>query len=690
MRALLSSSALLLSCSLFGCAGSGSTGTTTTTNQPASTSATLAATPNPAASGSPVTLTATIASRAGTPTGSVTFLDGTTSAGTGTLTNGAASLTTSSFAVGVHSLSVQYAATSTYAASTSAAVSLTVNALPPAATTTVLTVAPNPAVAGAAVTLTAAVNSMTGAPTGTVSFADGATNLGTATLSGSTASYVTSSLSVGTHSLTATYAAAATFAASTSAPVSLSVTAAPTANGTLSFATPHQTMIGFGGAEAFYASYLDAHPSETQMMKALYDPVNGLGITFLRLQNNYYNFNGSNASSFDNDDAQIMTASTAALGTKPTLLLTAWTPPASLKSNNSINGCTTTTNGNCTAGFGTLAQVNGAYNYAGYGQFWLSSLQAYAKQGLVPDYISMQNEPDFPSSYVGCVFNPTEAPAKLFQTTQSLASYGQAFNATYQAIHASGALTTVPQMIGPESFSLYNVQALLTEVPATELAAIGHHLYNVSSYGGSPAQQDTPMQTLAGVYPTTPKFETEYFQTPGFLNAMDIHKALTEANDSVYLYWALTWPSTLTNGIATDQQGLLYIDNPYAPSTWAYTAGWTYNDAYYTLKHYSYFVRPGYIRYDATSDNPNEVISVFQSPDKSKTVLVVLNTSTSVTDTLALKLAGVNYSTSAIYRSSFNTPITTAGAERWALLGSYSAQGVTLPPQSAVTVVLTK
>src|SRR5579875_642483 len=246
-------------------------------------------------------------------------------------------------------------------------------------------------------------------------------------------------------------------------------------------------------------------------------------------------------------------------------------------------------------------------------------------------------------------------------------------------------------MIGPEAFSLYNAQALLTQVPASELAAVGHHLYNVSSYSGNPSGQINPMSALETEFPTSPKWETEYFQTPGFYNAIDIHNALTVANDSVYLYWGLAWPSTLTSGVATDQQGLLYVDNPFAAqSTWAYPNGWTYNDAYYTLKHYSYFIRPGYVRYDATVDNPDEDASVYQSPDGKTTVIVVLNTSTTATDTLGLNLSSVTYTNSTVYRSSFATAITATNAERWNNLGAYTASGISLPPQSAVTVVLTK
>jgi O-glycosyl hydrolase len=661
---------------------------------PASTSLALMVSPNPATAGAPVMLTATISSAAGVPTGSITFLDGATSIGTGTLSNGVASFTISTFAAGTHSLTASFAGTTSYAASTSAAVSLVVNAPAPAATTTVLTATPNPVAAGANAVLTATVTSASGTPTGSVAFFDGATSIGTMTLTNGVASFTTSTLSAGTtHSVTAVYAGTTSFATSTSAAVSLVVNAAINANGTFSFATPHQTIMGFGGAQAFYSNYLDSHPNESQIMTALFDPVAGLGITFLRLENNYYEFNGTNATTFDPDNTKIVTATTAALGTAPTILMSSWTPPATLKSNNSVNGCTGVTNGNCTSGFGTLNQVSGAYNYSGFGQFWLSSLQAYAALGVTPNYISIQNEPDFPATYVACLFNPTEAPATLYGSTPtSYASYGKAFDATYQAINASGALTSIPQMIGPEAFSLFDVQPLLTEVPANELAAVAHHLYNVSSYGGSPATQISPMTTLDSDYPNPAlKFETEYFQTPGFYNAIDIHNALTVANDNVYLYWGLAWPSTLTNGISSDQQGLLYIDNPFnAQSTWAFPNGWTYNDSYYTLKHYSYFIRPGYVRYDATISNTDEDISVYQSPDMKTTVMVILNTSTTATDTVGLDLSSITYTNSSVYRSSFATPITSTTAERWNNLGAYNSQGITMAPQSEVTVVLTQ
>jgi Bacterial Ig-like domain (group 3)/WD40-like Beta Propeller Repeat len=73
-------------------------------------------------------------------------------------------------------------------------------------TTTVLSSSVNPSVLGQSATFTAAVGSAADSPpTGTVTFSDGAMNLGTGTLASGDATFTTSSLSVGSHSITAQY-----------------------------------------------------------------------------------------------------------------------------------------------------------------------------------------------------------------------------------------------------------------------------------------------------------------------------------------------------------------------------------------------------------------------------------------------------------------------------------------------------
>ena len=73
-----------------------------------------------------MTFTATVTASS-TPSGSVTFYDGTTALGTGTLNgSGVATYSTSSLGVGAHSITASYAGNSTFAASTSGAATVTV------------------------------------------------------------------------------------------------------------------------------------------------------------------------------------------------------------------------------------------------------------------------------------------------------------------------------------------------------------------------------------------------------------------------------------------------------------------------------------------------------------------------------------------------------------------------------------
>jgi hypothetical protein len=83
-------------------------------------------------------------------------------------------------------------------------------------TNTALTSSLNPSQVGQSVTFTATVTSSSGTPTGSVTFLDGATVLATVGLSGGVATFTTSTLTLGSHSITASYSGSATLAASVS------------------------------------------------------------------------------------------------------------------------------------------------------------------------------------------------------------------------------------------------------------------------------------------------------------------------------------------------------------------------------------------------------------------------------------------------------------------------------------------
>jgi hypothetical protein len=198
---------------------------------PAPTTTALTALPNPATAGQTVTLSATVtSSTAGSITGTVTFLDGSTSIGMRNVgAGGVATLQTSTLSVATHSITAKYGGDANFATSTSTAVSLVISpAASQAATSTALSASPNPAASGATVTLTATVTSTTaGTITGTVTFLDGANSIGTGSVGANgVATLQTSSLSAGTHSVTAMYGGDANFLTSTSSAVSLVITEA--------------------------------------------------------------------------------------------------------------------------------------------------------------------------------------------------------------------------------------------------------------------------------------------------------------------------------------------------------------------------------------------------------------------------------------------------------------------------------
>ena len=88
----------------------------------ASTTTTLQASSDSITAGQSVTFTATVAGASGRPTGTVTFIDGTTSLGTGALSGGVATYTTTSLAVGSHSVTAKYGGDTNFTGSTSSAV----------------------------------------------------------------------------------------------------------------------------------------------------------------------------------------------------------------------------------------------------------------------------------------------------------------------------------------------------------------------------------------------------------------------------------------------------------------------------------------------------------------------------------------------------------------------------------------
>jgi hypothetical protein len=178
------------------------------------TSTTLVTSAPTAVFGQTELLTATVSSQAGVPTGTVTFLDGSTVVGTAAVDAAGHATLAVSLGVGSHTLTASFVGTGGFTGSLATDVTETVN---PALTTVALTSSVNPAVSNQAVTFTARVAVVapgSGTPTGTVTFREHNVILGTAAVgAGGIAKLTTSFRATGAHVITATYNGDSNFAA---------------------------------------------------------------------------------------------------------------------------------------------------------------------------------------------------------------------------------------------------------------------------------------------------------------------------------------------------------------------------------------------------------------------------------------------------------------------------------------------
>lgn len=191
----------------------------------ASTTTITSDNPDPSVVGQPVTVNFTVNGPGVTPTGPVTItVSGGPETCTGTLNaagSGSCSLTLTS--AGSRTLTASYGGDANYLASSDTEP----HSVNQANTAIALTTSGSPTLIGQSVTFTATVTAQapgSGTPTGTVTFYDGGNVLGSNALSGAgVASLSTAGLSLGTHTITATYTGSANYNASTSSPLTQQV-----------------------------------------------------------------------------------------------------------------------------------------------------------------------------------------------------------------------------------------------------------------------------------------------------------------------------------------------------------------------------------------------------------------------------------------------------------------------------------
>ena len=262
---------------------------------------TLSASASTAAAGQSLTVTANVIGA--NPTGSITFMDGVTSLGSWPLTGGQATLTTALITIGTHNLTAVYSGDANNAASTSAAASVTITVAQSSAS---VTLGANPAGVGQSTTLTATVQG--GNPTGTVTFIDGASNLGSGTLAPGPAPLTaqttlsTSFTTAGTHSITAVYGGDSNNAGSTSAIASQTVVTTPSVTSVTVNANPVAT----GTSITFTVTVSGNSPTGT--VNIMEGPIGPVSLTVLTLSGGKATFTGTLSGFFGTAGTHTITA----------------------------------------------------------------------------------------------------------------------------------------------------------------------------------------------------------------------------------------------------------------------------------------------------------------------------------------------------------------------------------------------
>jgi glucuronoarabinoxylan endo-1,4-beta-xylanase len=417
-----------------------------------------------------------------------------------------------------------------------------------------------------------------------------------------------------------------------------------------------QKIEGFGAAGAWSDGTLvslgGSHPD-------IYDTLfSQLGLDIYRVRNTH----GYDAGYIDNT-AQIVAAAKAR-NPKIKIMISSWSPPATLKSNG------TTNNG------GTLAKdyndpnnVPYGYVYQRFAQWWRDSLTDFSNHGINAEYVNMQNEPDFWATWDSCVFYNDE--------TSDYAGYTQAFRALYNKLNT---MPNRPKLLAPEGASIYDTWYYINALDTTDKSNVygyAHHLYGGGGSADNPDGYISAMTWLAANYSDKPRLQTEFSRGDSnaltFTDAMNLallmHNSLTVENASAYLYWELFWGAP---------KGLVSISS----------TSYTINPVYYAFKHYSAFTDPNWQRLEASTDEPNNEpnalrISAYISPDNNQMSIVIINTSTGADIFLDFNsLGNFEVADGNVYRTSI--------MENCALIGKFGdTMPLSLPARSIATIALT-
>jgi glucuronoarabinoxylan endo-1,4-beta-xylanase len=440
---------------------------------------------------------------------------------------------------------------------------------------------------------------------------------------------------------------------------------------TIDKSVKYQTIDGFG----FFGAYDVWWGNSTDMWNDAWGDkiISDLGITIWR--NEYYPAStpGDPQDADWNKQKQVvrgLKTAAAKYGANLKYIFSVWSPPADLKWQSSF---TWAGDPNATRNAGPVSTKNGGTlnpdKYAEYADWLKQGIQLYKDEGVDLYALSLQNEPMFTQTYNSCTYTTTwyndllinvvpkirEAypSVKIFGSENMLDMEGANINWPY---FYHNAIKMNPTASG--NIDILAVHGYSDGISPTSGSGLAERWTNHREQFSGPLNRQAWMTETSGYADTW----LGTADKPGAFNlAQDIYAGLYYGNMSAWVWW---------QGSQLDGIGDYNL-----------MKGTSAGKKYYASKHFYRFIRPGAVRVNATSTEPESIFITSFTHDTNGTLsIIVINSGAK--DRL-VKIEGSDLP------ANFDLYRTTAGEDNCNLIGKvYSGNDSTflLPARSIITL----
>lgn len=376
-----------------------------------------------------------------------------------------------------------------------------------------------------------------------------------------------------------------------------------------------QTMLGIGGAitdasaETFYKLSAD---QQAALIKAYYDPKDGIGYTLARTNIQSCDFSSGSYVYVKDNDKELKTfdishdekyrlplikkAMTTAGGL--TVYVSPWTPPAWMKDNNDL--------------------LHGGKLLPQYGQAWANFyvryIQELEKRGIPVWGLTVQNEPLAVQRWESCVFTAEDE-------RDFIKNY---LGPTLQKSGMSG-----KKLIAWDhnrDFIYQRANTILSDPAAAKYVwGLGFHWYETWTGGD---MQFANVEMVNETYPQKNLIFTEGCAesfNPARMAEWSLGEKYGRSMINDFNAGTVGW--TDWNILLDEKGGPNHVGNfCFAPVHADPQKGLIYTSAYYYIGHFSKFIRPGAKRINASSNRTGLLTTAFKNTDGSIAVVVMNNT----------------------------------------------------------------